>query len=315
MKTLYDLLGVRPDADDATIRAAFRKAAKTYHPDANAGDRAVEQRFREITAAHAVLRDPERRANYDRALERRRQKLLREWKITLAGWGLSAVMSAGVVSAGVLVVPKWLSKSNLIGSSFGTHAAAIDRSADDKAAAPAPTMAEVVPKEEVSPAPPTSGEAAGEDAEKRRDPAQQEDTAATSDDHATPQEQLSGTSGEAASASHPAAPEGPQGRGSGGEPDRSPTKSGPAAMRTAAPERHRETRLEAFLFGRDRLAESLLRTHIFDRGEVEQILGFAEATDEPPVDECFPERLHRSARHHHHRDRKTAFRHGRAPRG
>lgn len=314
MKTLYDLLGVRPDADDATIRAAFRKAAKTYHPDANAGDRAVEQRFREITAAHAVLRDPERRAKYDRELRRRRQKRLREWRITLAGWGLSAVMSAGVVSAGVLVVPKWLSRSNPIGSSFATHAATIDNSADDKAAAPAPKMAEVVPKEKVSAAPPTAGEAAGEDAEPLRDPAPQEDTAA-SDDRRAPREPLSDSSGAVAAESHPAAREGPRGRTSPGEPDRSPAKTGPAPMKTAAPLRHRRLRAEAFWFGRDRLADSPLRTHLFEPGEVEQRLGFAEAADEPPIDECFPEKLHRSARHHHHRDRKTASRHGRAPRG
>jgi len=311
MKTLYDLLGVRPGADDATIRAAFRKAAKAYHPDANAGDRAVEQRFREITAAHAVLRDPERRANYDRELQRRRQKRLREWKITLAGWGLSAVMSAGVVSAGVLVVPKWLSRSNLIGSSFAIHAAAIDRRADDKAAAP--KMAEVVPKEEVSPAPPTGREAAGEGADKDRSPAQQEDTAA-SDDHGAAQEPLSGASG-AVVESHPAAREGPQGPTSAGGPDRSPTKTGPAAMKTATSLRHRRPRVEAVWFGRDRLADSPLRTHMFEPGEVEPMLGYAEAVDEPPIDERFAAKLHRSARHHHHRDRKTALRHGRAPRG
>src|SRR5215472_387820 len=131
MKTLYDLLGVRPNANDATIRAAFRKAVKAYHPDANAGDRTAEQRFMEITAAHAILRDPERRANYDRALDRRRQKLLREWKITLVGWGLSAVMSAGVVSAGVIVVPQWVGKTNLVASSFATRFATLDRSGDD----------------------------------------------------------------------------------------------------------------------------------------------------------------------------------------
>jgi curved DNA-binding protein CbpA len=309
MKTLYDLLGVRANADDATIRTAFRKAVKAYHPDANAGDRTAEQRFMEITAAHAILRDPERRANYDRALERRRQKLLREWKITLAGWGLSAMMSAGVVSAAVLVVPKWLGKANLPASSFATRFPGINGEGDASAVTPIATAVAAEgtakPKAVVNPTPLTNGQTAQQSEDKQRDPAP-EPTAATIDQHSTQQPAL-------ADASPPAAPATLDGRAPGSEPDRSLTKDEPAA--TKGNDRHRETRLEAFLFGDDRPADSLLRTHIFDRDEVEQILGFAETGPDPSADEYLPEKLRHSARHHHHREHRTAFRRGRVPRG
>jgi len=306
MKTLYDLLGVRPNADDATIRTAFRKAVKAYHPDANAGDRTAEQRFMEITAAHAILRDRERRANYDRALDRRRQKLLREWKITLVGWGLSAMMSASVVSATVLVVPKWLGKSNLPASSFATRFPAVDGKGDGRAVRPVATAVAaegtVKLKEEVNPTPLARGQTAQQSEVKQRDPAPGQ-IPAPGDQHTTQQPVL-------ADASPPAGAATVDGRAPGSEPDRPLTRDEPAA--TKGNDRHRESRLEAFLFGDDRLAASLLRTHIFDRDEVEQILGFADTGPDQSADEYLPEKLRHSARHHHHR---AAFRRGRVPRG
>jgi hypothetical protein len=309
MKTLYDLLGVHPNANDATIRAAFRKAVKAYHPDTNAGDRTAEQRFMEITAAHAILRDPERRANYDRALDRRRQKLLREWKITLVGWGLSALMSAGVVSATVIAVPKWLGKSNLPASSFATRFPAPNRKGDANAVTPVATAVASAgtakPKEEVNPTPLSNGQTAQQSKDKQRDLAL-EQTASTGEEQTTRQPAL-------ADASAPAAPATLDGRAPGREPNRPLTKDEPAAAK--GNDRHRETRLEAFLFGNDRPADSLLRTHIFDRDEVEHILGFAEAGPDQSADEDLPEKLRHSAKHHHHREHRAAFRRGRVPRG
>jgi curved DNA-binding protein CbpA len=310
MKTLYDLLGVRPNADSATIRAAFRKAVKDCHPDANAGDRTAAQRFMDITAAHAILRDPERRANYDRALERRRQKLLREWKITLVGWGLSAVMSAGAVSAGVLVLPKWLGKSNLVVSSFATRFAPLK--GDDSAARPAvaamatPAAGTAKPHEEANAVPLTGGQTAKEAKDKQHDPAPVEETASTAASQGSEQPAF-------AHAGEPADPAGADARPAGGEPSRPPAKGGPAATKGA--DRNRDTRLAAYLVGRDRLADSLLRTHIFEPDEVEQILGFVEAAPDQPPDELLPERFHHSVKHHHHRERRTAFRRSRIPRG
>jgi DnaJ domain/Tetratricopeptide repeat len=76
MKTAYDLLGIRPDANDETIKTAFREAAKLHHPDRRPGDPHAGFRFRQIATANAILRDPERRADYDRwlALERRHMR-------------------------------------------------------------------------------------------------------------------------------------------------------------------------------------------------------------------------------------------------
>lgn len=82
-KDPYSVLGVSRTADEDTIRAAFRKLAKKYHPDRNQGDRQAEERFKEIASAFDILGDPENRLKFDRGEidEQGRDKApFRQWR-------------------------------------------------------------------------------------------------------------------------------------------------------------------------------------------------------------------------------------------
>ena len=66
-KDYYKALGVSKTAKPAEIKAAYRKLARKYHPDANKGDASAEERFKEISEAYSVLSDEKRRKEYDEA--------------------------------------------------------------------------------------------------------------------------------------------------------------------------------------------------------------------------------------------------------
>lgn len=66
MRDPYDILGVAKTADDAAIKAAYRKLAKRHHPDLHPGDPKAAERFQEINAANDILSDPEKRGRFDR---------------------------------------------------------------------------------------------------------------------------------------------------------------------------------------------------------------------------------------------------------
>lgn len=61
----YEVLGVDKNADEATIKKAYRGLAKKYHPDMNPGDAEAEKKFKEASEAYAVLSDPEKKRQYD----------------------------------------------------------------------------------------------------------------------------------------------------------------------------------------------------------------------------------------------------------
>src|SRR5438876_3383014 len=62
----YEVLGVSRDADETTVKKAFRRLARELHPDVNSHDPQAEEKFKEAAEAYEVLSDPERRATYDR---------------------------------------------------------------------------------------------------------------------------------------------------------------------------------------------------------------------------------------------------------
>ncbi|MET9958751.1 molecular chaperone DnaJ [Streptomyces sp. NPDC006326] len=66
-KDYYKVLGVPKDATEAEIKKAYRKLAREFHPDANKGDAAAEERFKEISEANDILGDPKKRKEYDEA--------------------------------------------------------------------------------------------------------------------------------------------------------------------------------------------------------------------------------------------------------
>jgi molecular chaperone DnaJ len=63
---LYETLGVSRACDEKELKAAFRKLAMQFHPDRNPGDQACEHKFKEINQAYEILKDPQKRAAYDR---------------------------------------------------------------------------------------------------------------------------------------------------------------------------------------------------------------------------------------------------------
>ncbi|MEY9782929.1 hypothetical protein ABIA23_004331 [Sinorhizobium fredii] len=65
-RDLYETLGVARNADEKELKSAFRKLAMKYHPDRNPGDQEAEKSFKEINQAYETLKDPQKRAAYDR---------------------------------------------------------------------------------------------------------------------------------------------------------------------------------------------------------------------------------------------------------
>src|SRR5215510_9955286 len=102
MRTPYDILGVSQRASEETIKAAFHKAAKAYHPDLNGGDPAAEQKLKQVIAAYQILKCPEQRAAYDLQQRNRRRTLARRF---------ASAVFVGLASGGVVALAVYLSVS------------------------------------------------------------------------------------------------------------------------------------------------------------------------------------------------------------
>lgn len=64
-RDFYEVLGIKKGASQSEIKKAYRKMAKKYHPDTNAGDEAAAEKFKEVSEAYSVLNDPEKKKLYD----------------------------------------------------------------------------------------------------------------------------------------------------------------------------------------------------------------------------------------------------------
>ena len=102
----YEVLGVERGADDATLKKAYRKLAKKYHPDMNPGDKEAEAKFKEATEAYSVLSDPEREEHttstvmqHLKMVEPVRVAVSVDSTLTAQIWAISSAIFSGICSA------------------------------------------------------------------------------------------------------------------------------------------------------------------------------------------------------------------------
>jgi len=69
-RSVYDVLGVEHNVDEVAVKKAYRQLARKYHPDRNKDDTEAEVKFKEVSEAYEILRDPDRRSTYDRDAKR-----------------------------------------------------------------------------------------------------------------------------------------------------------------------------------------------------------------------------------------------------
>jgi len=141
MKTLYDLLGVRSDADAEAIKTAFRKAVKAHHPDLHPGETHALSRFKQIVDANGVLSDAVQRTAYDQLLKFESRRHRSPWQLLLIGGVVDVI-----VFAAILIGAHWIYPP-----------------------VPYATVATPVPDRDAPPTGPPASEAAGQAGKKSQD--------------------------------------------------------------------------------------------------------------------------------------------------
>ena len=101
MRTYYEVLDLPPDADEQSVKSAYRALARRFHPDLNGGAAASAERLAEINHAYATLGNPDARAAYDRDMAQRRATTRRRYAIFGAISLVIFVVTAGAVSLAV----------------------------------------------------------------------------------------------------------------------------------------------------------------------------------------------------------------------
>jgi DnaJ-class molecular chaperone len=98
----YEVLGIPAGASAPEIKAVYRQLARTFHPDVNADEEAIEH-FREITEAFVVLSDPAKRKAYDRQRKRGPRRDLTEETETYLGLCVAGIDLGGILGVSVTV--------------------------------------------------------------------------------------------------------------------------------------------------------------------------------------------------------------------
>ena len=134
-KDYYKVLGVGKDAAEVEIKKIYRKLAKKYHPDTNAGSKASEEKFKEISEAYEVLGDKDKRAKYDEMYDDLKSGRYREQS---GGFDPSAYRTRRAITAVISIPGAARTGTRPISATFSTcFSAAVEAEASEIFSAPA----------------------------------------------------------------------------------------------------------------------------------------------------------------------------------
>ena len=105
-ETLYDILKIREDAPPELIRAAYKTLSSMHHPDKNPDDLTASEAMKRINSAYRILRDPESRARYDKALQKMRAvESMPRWQSHTTGDDMKRLVIRHLALSALLLLP------------------------------------------------------------------------------------------------------------------------------------------------------------------------------------------------------------------